>query len=144
VTEQLKIIGNQFINNLINESLANLSKSNGSILVLSGESGFGKTHIINYYYEKYKQKSTFKTVTTEAQYPIGNFNLGNLQPLYPFSKAIENILKDQNITPEKRFAKNLGLTVLASIPLIDTVFYAVKEIGKDWRQFKQEIKILIQ
>jgi hypothetical protein len=138
VTEQLKIIGNQFINNLINESLANLSKSNGSILVLSGESGFGKTHIINYYYEKYKQKSTFKTVTTEAQYPIGNFNLGNLQPLYPFSKAIENILKDQNITPEKRFAKNLGLTVLASIPLIDTVFYAVKEIGKDWRQFKQE------
>lgn len=138
MAENSIIIGNQFISNLINDSLNNLSRGNGSILLISGESGFGKTHILNYIYDKYKQKSNYKTVITETQSPIGNFNLGNLQPLFSFSKAIEKILHGQEITPEKRFAKNLSLTVLASIPVIDSVFYAVKEISKDWKQFKQE------
>jgi predicted ATPase len=136
---QTKLIGNEYFNQLLLDSISKVKNGNGSVILLSGESGFGKSYLLNFYADELKNpKYGVKSLFTEGQAPIGKFNLGNIQPLYPFTKAIEHYLEDDSVTPEKRFAKNVGLTVLASIPLIDTVFYAVKEIGRDWRQFKKE------
>ncbi|GAB1373076.1 hypothetical protein MASR1M45_31400 [Candidatus Kapaibacterium sp.] len=134
-------ITSKHLDTVIEESNKLLSQSKGSIVLVSGESGFGKSYALNYYFTKFNSSNNRRAVYSEAQSPIGKFNLGNLQPLFPFSKAIESMLNDDEVSPEKRFAKNIGLTVLASIPLIDSVFYAVKEIGKDWREFKKEKNI---
>ncbi|MBX3042402.1 MAG: AAA family ATPase [Candidatus Kapabacteria bacterium] len=139
MAEENVLIGNEYFGNILNEAINNAKSGNGSIIIISGEAGFGKTYLLNHYHNIYKTGSSgIRSVFAEGQSPIGKFNVGNLQPLYPFSKAIEHLLEKNDITPEKRFAKNVGLTLLASIPLIDTVFYAVKEIGRDWRQFKNE------
>ncbi|MDT3740515.1 MAG: AAA family ATPase [Candidatus Kapabacteria bacterium] len=139
MSDQSKLIGNEYFSQVFNDAVIRLKNGSGSIILLAGESGFGKSYLLNHYTELMKKQGAgVRSVFTEGQAPIGKFNLGNIQPLYPFSKAIEHYLEDDSVTPEKRFAKNVGLTVLASIPLIDTVFYAVKEIGRDWRQFKKE------
>ena len=139
MSENINLVGNQFFSSLFDESVRKAQSGSGSIILLTGESGFGKTHILNHYLELYKTGAKgIRAVFTEGQAPIGKFNVGNIQPLFPFSKAFEHLLESNIATPEKRFAKNVGLTLLASIPLIDTVFYAVKEIGRDWRQFKTE------
>lgn len=139
MSDDLNLVGNKYLLNLFDENAKKAKHGSGSIILLSGESGFGKTHILNYLHNNFKSAAKgIKSVFSEGQAPIGKFNVGNIQPLIPFTKAIEHFLEESDVTPEKRFAKNVGLTLLASIPLIDTVFYAVKEIGRDWRQFKTE------
>lgn len=139
MSEKLSLVGNEYFSNIFEESVKNAKNNKGSIILLSGESGFGKTHILGYFHDEYKHGTLgIKSVFTEGQAPIGKFNVGNIQPLYPFSKAIEHFLEQTDVTPEKRFAKNVGLTMLASMPLLGEVFYAVKEIGRDYRQFKSE------
>ncbi|MDX9790777.1 MAG: AAA family ATPase [Candidatus Kapaibacterium sp.] len=139
MSESNKLIGNQYFENIFEEAVRKSKNGTGSIILLPGEAGFGKTYILNHYHQEHKKASKgVRAVYAEGQAPIGKFNVGNIQPLYPFTKSIEQLLEQGDITPEKRFAKNVGLTLLASIPLIDTVFYAVKEIGRDWRQFKND------
>ncbi len=121
------------------QGLEKVKTGTGSVLLISGESGMGKSVLLEYF-EAYVQKNEkgISAILTECHTPIGNFKIGKMQALYAFSKAIEYLLESRDLSPEKRLAKNFGLTALAVIPLIGDVFYAVKEIGKDWRQFKKE------
>ena len=124
---------------LFRTRIEELKQGKGSVISVKGESGFGKTHLAKTLSEESARRGAqVKAVMTEAQAPIGKFNLGNIQPLLPFTRALEKIIHDETASPEKKFMRNLGLTVLASIPLVDVVFYAVKEIGKDWREFKKD------
>jgi predicted ATPase len=123
-----------------NSALADVIKNGkGSIICYTGESGFGKTYLLE----------TISTICTgknsgvhscfiESQPPIGNFKIGKIQPLLPFRRAIEILMSDKDLTPEKRFAYQTAMTGLAVIPIIGEFFYAVKEISRDWRQFKRE------
>jgi hypothetical protein len=133
------LIGHSENIELIESKAKLLEKGNGSVVAISGETGFGKTHFLQYIREKYSKKNSNKVVAySESQAPIGNFNVGNIQPLYPFAKIVERLLDNKHISPERRFALNVGMTALASIPFLGDVFYAVKEMGRDWRQFKKE------
>ncbi len=122
-------------------SLTNVRKGKGSVICVSGEGGFGKTNLLNLFLKiSTTKESGVLPVYVLCDSPVGSFRVSNLQPMLPFSRAIEKILavgKDEK-TPEKRFARNIGMTVLATLPLAGEVFYAVKELSKDWRQYKKE------
>ncbi|TAL66886.1 MAG: hypothetical protein EPN82_16645 [Bacteroidetes bacterium] len=127
---------------LFGECLNELRKGNGSIICVSGETGFGKTHLLNYFQELVVAgpKPVPTAVSVQCDAPIGTFKIGNLQPMLPFSRAIEKILSKtrEEKSAEKKFAKSIGMTILATLPIAGEVFYAVKELSKDWRQYKKD------
>ncbi|MGA2298029.1 MAG: AAA family ATPase, partial [FCB group bacterium] len=129
------------IYSLFRKSLDDLKKGKGKIFCISGETGFGKSYVLSSFNKDISlNQSGFESVLVEGQSPIGNFNVGNIQPLLPFSRAVEKLLKKGKgeDSAGKNFTKNIGLTVLASLPFVGTVFYAVKELGRDWREYKKD------
>jgi hypothetical protein len=123
---------------LFKDLLGKTLKGKGGILAISGESGMGKTFLLQKFNEDCSFRSNIQNAYVENQNVVGNVQLGQIQPLLPFSKAIEYIVNKKNGMAEKKFALNVGMTMLASIPLAGDVFYAVKELSKDWRQFKKD------
>lgn len=133
------LVGIEQYLDVFRKGIAKLKKGNGSVILFSGESGMGKSALLEHFDEYTKKNErTITSILTESNTPIGDFKIGKLQPLYSFSKAVEYLLESKELSPERRLARNVGLTALAVIPLIGDVFYAVKEMGKDWRQFKKE------
>jgi len=124
----------QSIDRLLND----LSKGKGSVVAVFGETGMGKTYFLTEINNSINRKSNFTNIMVDCQSPIGSFKVGKLQPMLPFARAIEALMINQQGTAEKKFAVNVGMTVLASIPLAGDLFYAVKELGRDWRQFKKD------
>lgn len=133
-----KIVGQEFAKGWINNAIANLNNKKGSIIAISGETAMGKSTLLNFYYEELMNHPQIRPIYVENQAPIGGFKIGSLQPLYSFSRVIQQLFDKKNVTAEKKFAVNVGMTALASLPLIGDVFYAVKEIGRDWRQYKRD------
>ena len=109
----------------------------GSIICLSGETGMGKSFLMHRLTEKLHEESV-ATVYVNSQAPIGNFNIGNIQPMLPFSRTVEKLLSRDYLSAKKKFYKNAGITMLASIPITGDIFYAVKELGRDWREYKKD------
>jgi hypothetical protein len=132
-----KIIGQKKQIQEIEILISDLIASKGSVIALSGDSSMGKTHLLNIIFEEYKVNQSIRAVYTDNQEPIGSFKVSMIQPLYPFSKIIQQLMEKAQ-TAEKKFAVNVGMTTLASLPLIGDVFYAAKEFGRDWRQYKRE------
>ena len=120
------------------ELLNSAIKGKGSILAISGESGMGKTTLLNKLNEDCSLRPSISNVMVDNQSPIGSLELGKIQPLLPFTRAIEELLNKKDGKANKKFALNIGMTVLASIPIAGDVFYAVKELSRDYRQFKKE------
>ena len=123
---------------LIEKLLANLKKGSGSILAIHGETGMGKSYFMEEINRSCNRRSNITNVMVDCQAPIGSFKVGKLQAMMPFARAIEALMSNKQGTAEKKFAMNVGMTVLASIPLAGDLFYAVKELGRDWRQFKKD------
>lgn len=135
---ETKIFGNSKIFELFKDALARLSNKQGSLIAINGEGGFGKTTILNQLYYNAVEKSNTVTAITNCQAPIGNFKVGNFQPFLPFSRIAEQILNRKSKTAEKELAYNVGMTVLSTIPIAGDLIFAVKELGKDIKQYKRE------
>ncbi len=137
----IKIGISQHVDLLI-KSLDLLKSNRGSIIAIQGEEGFGKTHLCNVFAEKSKQMmSDLNIIIEKLPSPIGDFNISQMQSLKPFSNALEKIITGQSYeseTAKSKFYKRVGLTILASVPIIDTFFYAAKELSKDWSEYKKE------
>jgi AAA ATPase-like protein len=140
--ENVNISANSELFKIFNDKLIDVRKQQGSIICIDGESGYGKTHVLNQFgKECMKGDSGVDAVVVEAQAPIGKFQVGNLQPLLPFTRAMEKIISKDTLkkgSAMSNLIKNTGITLLASIPITDIVFYAVKEIGRDIKQYKEE------
>ncbi len=123
---------------IFKDSLASLKKGRGAIICISGETGFGKTHLLNTYsIECQARGEQLQSAMVETSAPIGNFNVGTIQPLQPFTRAIEYLMADE-ASAKKNLARNLVMTGLSVIPVAGDLFWAIKEAGKDWREFKKE------
>lgn len=136
-------IGGKFIGReddllIIRDALKKLENGKGSIICISGESGYGKTSLLKKVVQESVNDFAIISIYVQCQPPIGNFNVSNIQPLYPFARAMEFLLNRKSLSAEKQFAINVGMTALTAIPFIGDLFYAIKELGKDWRQFKRE------
>ncbi len=133
-----KFIGRENNFQIIRNALRKLEDGKGSIICLSGESGYGKTTLLKQVAIESVNDFSIIGIYIQCQAPIGNFNVSNIQPLYPFARAMEFLLNRKSLSAEKQFAINVGMTALTAIPFIGDLFYAIKELGKDWRQFKRE------
>ena len=130
---------NQKYINIFNDYKQDALNGSGNILLIEGESGVGKTHLIKQMIQECNNpESSILNVYVQNEIPIGEINVRNLQPLKPFAKALEVILESKNITAKKQLAMNMSLTALTALPFIGDVFYAAKELSRDWRQYKKE------
>ncbi len=125
---------------LYRKKISEAAKGRGSIIAVEGESGFGKSYLLEGMHVVSSEKSSgMRSIFVEAQRPIGDYKIGSIQPLLPFSRAVEKLITgEKEGDPHKQLIKNIGLTALAVLPGIGEVAYAVKEIGRDWRQYKKE------
>lgn len=122
----------------IQQGLDKVAINTGSIIAIEGESGTGKSYFLNFLLNELRQTDEFISLLVEVEAPIGKFNISNLQPLKPFSVAVDSLLEGNYRTAKDRFKKRLGMSILASLPLTGDIFYAVKEISKDWKDYKKE------
>mgnify|MGYP000900525234 CR=1 FL=1 len=117
---------------------ARLAKKQGSLLFVAAESGYGKSALLKEFSIESSSKNGAVTVTVECQSPVGNFQVGNLQPLHPFLKILEELAANDSKSAQKKLVFNIGMSVLTILPFVGDAIYAVKEIGKDVRDFKKE------
>lgn len=149
-----KIVGRDDIIMNFEDALGASKKNKGSFILVSGDSGSGKTHLLTYLNEflnehneklvrQAKSKKDVKEiygVYITCKSPINNVNIGSMEPLNTISQIIKELMSDSSITPEKKFAINVGMTLLACMPLIGEIPYAVKEISRDLGKLRSEQK----
>ncbi len=127
---------------LFRERLVKLSEGEGSIISVTGEEGYGKSYLLSVFAEEAAKKKYETDVYLESNSaPVGKLNIGSIQSLSPFTRVLEKIMEGKKFdtrSAKSKFLKNAGMTVLASAPFVDIVFYAIKEFGRDWRQYKSD------
>lgn len=123
----------------LHSSADRLKKKQGSVIFLSGETGFGKTTLLRVF-EQASQKQDKALVSMAAcQAPVGTMQVGMLQPLGPFLRLIEELKSSESVmTPKKKLAINIGMTLLTSVPYFGDLVDAVKEINRDVQLYKNE------
>lgn len=139
--KQIKLIGNQFFVDWLNEKIPLLKQGQGAVLFIDGEVGYGKSHLLNYaqeYCNTYYKN--LKTIYIETQSPIGSISIGAVQPLQPFHRAIEGIAKSDNLDPKIKLIKNIALTTLSAIPFLGDIPYILKELPRDFENYKREVE----
>jgi hypothetical protein len=137
-----KLIGRNDILELVNEKLENLKNKRGGFVLISGDTGFGKSYALDFLKDKIqesaKQPTDAGTVYVTCRPPVGDFNISTLQPLHPISLLIKELMEDRTSTPEKKLLVNVGMTLLACIPLGGEIPYAIKEIQRDWKKYRED------
>ncbi len=137
-----KLIGRNDILMVVNEKLENLDNKRGGFLMISGDTGFGKTHTLEFLRDKIqesvKQANDGGAIYVTSRPPIGEFNVSSLQPLHLVSALIKELMEDRTSTPEKKLLVNVGMTLLACIPFGGEIPYAIKEIQRDWKKYRED------
>ena len=124
---------------ILKSAISETRNGKGSILFVAGEAGLGKTYLSKNAIELCSlAENNIIGFVSECEVPIGKFNISNVLPLKPFAKIVEELIHNKGVSAQKRFAFNVGLTLLTAIPLAGEVFYAAKEISKDWREYKKD------
>ncbi|MBU3741610.1 MAG: hypothetical protein FGM24_04920 [Candidatus Kapabacteria bacterium] len=113
-------------------------QGHGAIIVLRGEAGMGKTSVLDWMATAIGDEA----VRVDCRPPIGSFNVSGIQPLQPFGYAIEQLYVQSEQAAKKRLAMNIGMSLLASIPIAGDIFYAVKSVSQDLSEYKRDTSAL--
>lgn len=133
------LIDNEEILSKMNYYFTQLREGKGNIVLIQGESGYGKTHLLKYL-SQLALEQNIVNVSVQIPAPTGNIGVNALQPFSPLVKAIEELALNKHLKPEKRLAMNVGLTLLATLPIAGDIFYAMKELNRDIGEYKKKIK----
>lgn len=117
-----------------------LKDGKGSIMIIDGTKGLGKSRLLKEF-ERITNEQNIVNGYVKVTQPLGNIALSNLTPYSAFVMAIKDLSTNKKITPQKRLAVNVGMTLLASLPLAGDIFYAIKEIRRDlmdYTKFKRK------
>ncbi len=106
------------------------------IIALAGESGYGKTTFLQQCRRALGERASVALVQCPA--PLGTQSKPIYQPLYPFVKAIEQVLTNPQQKAKRRLVVNIGLSVLGMIPLIGSLFDVTKEVLRDMREYRRD------
>ena len=124
---------------ILHSSAERLKKKQGSVVFLSGETGFGKTTLLREFEDASQKQDKALVSMASCQAPVGTMQVGMLQPLGPFLRLIEELKSSQSVmTPKKKLAINIGMTLLTSVPYFGDLVDAVKEINRDVQLYKDE------
>jgi hypothetical protein len=106
------------------------------LLWLFGETGQGKTHFLTHYNEEISDKYLASYALCAS--PLGNQSVAVMKPYQPLKDALEDLLtKQTNVRRNINLVRNISLTVLACIPFVGEVAYAIKEIRRDVQEYKR-------
>jgi len=134
-----KLVGIEAYTKLFTEKMDAIGNAPVSVILVEGSPGTGKTALIEDMIEKAMESFPhIPRAMVSTDIGIGDTSLGQSQPLRVFTQAFEKLLNFRPGRAKKRFAYNLGITVLTAIPLVGDVFYAAKEIGRDWEKYQKE------
>jgi len=134
------LAGREHVCERLLEAVERWKKGAGDVVIMSGESGMGKSALLEWLEASVKET----IVRVDCRPPVGSFNVSTIQPLQPFGHAIERLYLQGEQTARKRLALNIGMSVLASIPIAGDLFYAVKAISQDVSEYKRETAALQQ
>ncbi|MFM8840749.1 MAG: ATP-binding protein [bacterium] len=124
---------------LLHASVDRLKKKQGSVVFVSGETGFGKTTVLRVFEQEMQKQDKALVSMAACQAPVGTMQVGMLQPLGPFLRLIEELKSSETVmTPKKKLAINIGMTLLTSVPYFGDLVDAVKEINRDVQLYKNE------
>ncbi len=124
---------------ILHSSAEKLKKKQGSVIFLSGETGFGKTTLLRVFEDSSQKQDKALVSMAACQAPVGTMQVGMLQPLGPFLRLIEELKSSETVmTPKKKLAINIGMTLLTSVPYFGDLVDAVKEINRDVQLYKNE------
>lgn len=112
----------------------------GNVILLRGEPGMGKGRMLSWLAAEIGNDA----VRIDCRPPIGTFNVASIQPLQPFGSALEQLYLQSEQAAKKRLAVNIGMSLLASIPIAGDIFYAVKAISQDVSEYKRDTAALQQ
>lgn len=110
----------------------------GRVILLRGESGFGKTLLMQTVAEELRSAGTVDAIIVECEAPIGKLSVSSLQTMQPFVRALEALIAINSNAATKRLAMNIGLSVLGLIPFAGAIFDMTKEVMRDVREYKKE------
>ncbi|MFM8179043.1 MAG: ATP-binding protein [Candidatus Kapaibacterium sp.] len=110
----------------------------GRIFLVRGESGFGKTLLLQTAAEQIRASGTVDAVLVECEAPIGRLSVSSLQTMQPFVRALESLIALNGNAAKKRLAMNIGLSVLGLIPFAGAIFDMTKEVMRDVREYRKE------
>jgi hypothetical protein len=106
------------------------------IVAIEGESGYGKSHVLEQCRQILTRHASVALVQCPA--PLGSQLRPIYQPLYPFVKAIEQLLTNPQEKAKRRLVVNIGLSVLGMIPLVGSIFDVTKEVLRDMREYRRD------
>ncbi|CAN5395829.1 hypothetical protein BH10BAC6_BH10BAC6_13090 [soil metagenome] len=145
MTELQPLIGRADACDRILQACERTMKGSGEVLIVRAEPGMGKSELLTWIQDACKATLPDLTVLrVDCRPPIGSFHAGGIQPLQPFGHAIEQMYIHSGAAAKKRLALNIGMSVLASIPIAGDLFYAVKAISQDVSEYKRETSALQQ
>ncbi|MDC1068422.1 AAA family ATPase [Candidatus Kapabacteria bacterium] len=127
--------------NQFREQINSVISGKGNILLIEGEQGFGKSHLIKEFAKICNEENNkILNIIIENEDDSSSESSQTFKPLLPISKALEAILKAKNISAKKKLAVDMTLTSLSMIPIFGDFIYGVKELSKDWKSYKREQK----
>ncbi len=136
-------IGNEHLIEIILKEAENLSKDKGSIIAVSGATGFGKSLLLSTLITSFAESNSYNVSFAEGQAPVGNMNIGNLQALSVFIQLLENLVADtahQN-SKKKKLAIQIGLNALSAVPVLGDALYFYKETKRDLEKYSSGNKL---
>ena len=130
-------VANEQIIEIIFKETEKLVKNKGSMIAILGATGFGKSLLISELIKHYALTDKYVVSFAEGHSPVGNMNIGNLQPLYIFQQVLENLISDSaNINNKKKqLAIQIGLNALSAVPILGEAVYFYKETKRDIEKF---------
>lgn len=123
--------------NVFNKALADLNNNEGSLILIEGEKGFGKTRILAEL-EIIARREKKISVTVKTSEPVYNMSISNLQPYAVFNSVLNELNSNKKIPQNQRLAFNVGLTIMTGLPIAGDLFYMVKELRKDLQEHKKQ------
>ena len=143
----LQIPGRASTVQAVSDALASWKSGKGGLLIVTGEPGMGKTHLVEATIAAAKEDpktANAPFIRVDCTPPIGKVNVSAIQPLQPFGKALEKLYLEGEQAAKKRLAMNIGMSLLASLPIAGDIFYAVKAISQDVSEYKRETAAMQQ
>lgn len=122
----------------IEQAVDTLNGGSGGVLFVAAEAGMGKSALLDWTSAMITARGEPTVVRVDCRPPIGSINTSALQPLQPFGIAIDKLFLQSGQAARKRLALNIGMSVLASIPIAGDLFYAVKAISQDVNEYKRD------
>jgi hypothetical protein len=111
----------------------------GSMFLLTGETGFGKSTFINFGAEYSSDLlNECKVASVDCTSPIGEFSVSNLQPLKPIAEALSLFSqKNSKMTAKTKFALDVGMSLLSALPILGEVPYLIKTVSRDIKEYSE-------